>query len=307
MTRAVLVLNERAGTLAGRPELPDLVFAALRRAGFDLTIIGEDAAPDMGGRVEAAIATDVNTVIVGGGDGTIRGVAARLADTGRVLGVLPLGTLNLLARDLGIPLDPLEAAEALGRAAPRAIDVAEVNGQTFLCQSVLGLTNTIGRTRQRFRRKGGFYAVVRVVAVVIRALLRQRPMRLMVNAPGWQKPWRLWTRAMSIVNNGYAEGTGLMFHRSRLDGGTLHLYVSRNFSIGWSAKMLIAMALGMWKRSSDIHILTSPAFSIHSRRRSLVVMNDGEGSVLSTPLQYTLRPRALLVLAPPSATADATA
>ena len=300
MTRAVLVMNSRAGTLAGRPELPALIIGALREAGFDLTVIGEDTAPDMGGQLEAAIASDAPIVIVGGGDGTIRGVAARLADTGRVLGVLPLGTLNLLARDLGMPLDPLEAAEALGRAAPRAIDVAEVNGQAFLCQSVIGLPNAIGRTRQRFRRRGGLYAVSRVVLAVIRALLRQRPMRLMINAPGWQKPWRLWTRAMSIVNNGYAEGTGLMFHRSRLDGGMLHLYVSRNFSIGWSARMLIAMALGMWKRSSDIHILASPAFSIHSRRRRLLVMNDGEASVLPTPLQYTLRPRALLVLAPPS-------
>ncbi|HEY8613024.1 MAG TPA: diacylglycerol kinase family protein [Roseomonas sp.] len=301
MRRAVLVMNNRAGTLVGRPELPALIVEALRRAGFDLTVIGEDAAPDIGGRIEAAIATDVPIVIVGGGDGTIRSVGARLAGSGRVLGILPLGTLNLLARDLGIPLEPLAAAEALGNAAPHAIDVGEVNGQAFLCQSVIGLPNTVGRARQRFRRKGGFYTVIRVVLAAIRALLRQRPMRLMVNAPGWEKPWRLWTRAMSIVNNGYEEGTGLMFHRPRLDGGSLYLYVSRNFSIGWTAKMLIAMALGMWKRSSDIHILTGPALSIHSRRRRLLVMNDGEGSVLPTPLQYTLRPRALTVLAPPQA------
>ncbi|MCR0983478.1 diacylglycerol/lipid kinase family protein [Roseomonas populi] len=295
MRRAVLVMNERAGTLAGRPDLPALIEAALRRAGFDLTVIREHG-EDIAARLEAAIATDAPIVLVGGGDGTIRGVAARLAGTDRVLGVIPLGTLNLLARDLGVPLDPLAAAEALATAETRPIDVGEVNGQVFLCQSVIGVPNTIGRTRQRFRRKGGLYAVMRVAMAVLRALLRQRPMRLMVNAPGWVKPWRLWTRAMSIVNNGYEEGTGLMFHRSRLDSGTLYLYVSRNFSIGWTAKMMIAMALGMWKRSSEIHILTSPAFAIHSRRKRLLVMNDGEGSVLRTPLQYALRPRALRVL-----------
>ncbi|WP_338661644.1 diacylglycerol kinase family protein [Pararoseomonas sp. SCSIO 73927] len=295
MRRAVLVMNERAGTLAGRPDLPALIEAALRRVGFDLTVI-HGHGDDIAARLEVAIATDAPIVLVGGGDGTIRGAAARLAGTDRVLGVLPLGTLNLLARDLAIPLDPLAAAEALARAETRPIDVGEVNGQVFLCQSVIGIPNTIGRTRQRFRRKGGLYAVLRAALAVLRALLRQRPMRLMVNAPGWQKPWRLWTRAMSIVNNGYEEGTGLMFHRSRLDSGTLYLYVSKNFSIGWTAKMMIAMALGMWKRRSDIHILTSPAFAIHSRRRRLLVMNDGEGSVLRTPLQYALRPRALHVL-----------
>ncbi|MBP0491606.1 diacylglycerol/lipid kinase family protein [Pararoseomonas indoligenes] len=296
MRRAVLVLNSLAGTLAGRPDLPALIEAALRRAGFELTVIGDDVSPDISARLEAAIESDAPVILVGGGDGTIRSVAARLAGTDRILGVIPLGTLNLLARDLGFPLDPLAAAEALARAEPRPIDVGEVNGQVFLCQSVIGVPNTIGRTRQRFRRKGGFYAVLRAAMAVLRALLRQRPMRLMVNAPGWEKPWRLWTRAMSIVNNGYEEGTGLMFHRSRLDSSTLYLYVSRNFSIGWTAKMMIAMALGMWKRSSDIHILTSSAFAIHSRRKRLLVMNDGEGSILRTPLRYALRPRALNVL-----------
>jgi len=298
MTRAVLVMNNRAGTLAGRPELPAQIVSALRDAGFDLTIIGEETDPDIDGRLEAALATDAPVVIVGGGDGTVRSAATRLEGTDRVLGILPLGTLNLLARDLGIPLDPAEAAAALGRATPRAIDVGEVNGEIFLCQSVIGLPNTVGRARQRFRRRGGFYAVVRVILAAARALLRQRPMRLMVNAPGWDRPWRLWTRAMSIVNNGYEEGTGLMFHRSRLDGGSLHLYVSRKFSIGWTAKMLIAMALGRWKRSNDIHILTGPVFSIHSRRRRLLVMNDGEGAVLPTPLRYSIHPRAITVLSP---------
>jgi len=248
--------------------------------------------------VEAAIASDAPILIVGGGDGTIRAVGARLAGTGRTMAILPLGTLNLLARDIGMPLDPLEAAAALGAATPYAIDVGEVNGQTFLCQSVLGITNTVGRARQRFRRKGGLYVVLRVVMTAIRALMRQRPLRLMVNAPGWERPWRLWTRAMSIVNNGYDEATGAMFHRPRLDSGELHIYVSRNFSIGWTARMMLAMALGIWKRSSDINILTGARFAVHSRRRRLVVFNDGEGSVLRTPLQYSIRPRALTLLSP---------
>jgi diacylglycerol kinase family enzyme len=305
MTRAVLVMNARAGTLAGRPELPALIVEALERAGFELTIIGEDAAPGMSGRVEAAIATDAPVVIVGGGDGTIRGVAARLAGTGRVLGILPLGTLNLLARDLDIPLDPLEAAQALGRASARAIDVGEVNGRVFLCQSVIGVPNAISRHRERHRGDKSWGALLRILVAAIRAFLRQRPHRLMINAPGWEKPWRIWTRALSVVNNGYAEGTGLMFHRSRLDSGELYLYVTRNFSIGWSAKMLVAMALGFWKRLREVEILSGPAFVIHSRRRRLRVMNDGEASILRTPLHYALRPRALMVLAPPNNEPDA--
>jgi diacylglycerol kinase family enzyme len=63
--------------------------------------------------------------------------------------------------------------------------------------------------------------------------------------------------------------------------------------------MLLAMALGFWKRLREVEILSGPAFTIHSRRKRLRVLNDGEPSILRTPLHYTLRPRALLVLAPP--------
>lgn len=294
-------MNGRAGTLSARPELPQLIPQALRSAGFDLTIIAEDAAPDMQGRVEAAIATDAPVVIVGGGDGTIRSVAARLGESGKVLAVLPLGTLNLLARDLGMPLDPVEAALALGRATERRIDVGEVNGEVFLCQSVIGLPNTINRYRELHRREKTWRSLLKVFIAAFRTLLRQRPHRLMVNAPGWHKPWRIWTRALSVVNNDYEEGTGRMFHRPSLDGGALHLYVSRRFSIGWSAKMLLAMALGIWKRSREIEIVSGPAFTIRSRRRRLRVMNDGEACILETPLQYAIHPRALTVLAPPEA------
>lgn len=292
-------MNGRAGTLSARPELPRLIFEALRAAGFDLTIIAEDAAPDMQGRVEAAIATDAPVVIVGGGDGTIRSVAARLGESGKVLAVLPLGTLNLLARDLGMPIDPVEAALALGRSTERSIDVGEVNGEVFLCQSVIGLPNHINRYRELHRREKSWRSLLKVFVAAARALLRQRPYRLMINAPGWHRPWRIWTRALSVVNNDYDEGTGRMFHRPRLDGGALHLYVSRRFSIGWSAKMLLSMALGMWKRSREIEIVSGPAFVIRSRRKRLRVMNDGEACILSTPLQYAMRPRALMVLAPP--------
>jgi len=298
MTRAVLLMNTRSGTLAGRPELAGLVVGTLRSAGFDLTVIGDEAGPGLIERLEAAIAHDAPVVIVGGGDGTIRSVVARLSDAGRILGVLPLGTLNLLARDLGMPLDPVEAAQALGRAVAREIDVGEVNGEVFLCQSVIGVPNAINRHRERHRGERSWRSLLRILVGAWRALMRHRPHRLMVNAPGWEKPWRLWTRALSVVNNGYEEGTGLMFHRSRLDSGLLYLYVTRGFSVGWSARMLLSMALGSWKRSPDIHILTGPAFVIRSRRRRLRVMNDGEPLILPTPLQYALRPRALRVLAP---------
>ncbi|WP_376088563.1 diacylglycerol/lipid kinase family protein [Roseomonas sp. CCTCC AB2023176] len=300
MTRAALVLNERAGTLLSRPELVQLVEEELRAAGFDLLVIraGDVEGTGISARIEAAIESGAPVVIVGGGDGTIRAVGAQLAGTGRTLGVIPVGTLNLLARDLRLPLEPLEAAQALGRATTRAIDVGMLNGEAFLCQSVIGAPNAIARFREQYRHQRTWRALLRVVFAFVRAMRRKRPYRLTVMAPGWRRPWRLWTRALSVVNNEYDEAPGAMFRRVTLDGGRLTLHVPRRFTMVWSVRMLLRMALGAWKRDADVAILSEPGFVILSRRPHLRVMNDGEVAVLDTPLRYEVRPRALNVLVP---------
>ncbi|MFZ8477895.1 diacylglycerol/lipid kinase family protein, partial [Staphylococcus aureus] len=69
---------------------------------------------------------------VGGGDGTLRTAARHLAGTGKVFGVLPFGTMNLLARDLGVPLAPDQAIQALAAAPIDRIDIGRINGVPFL-------------------------------------------------------------------------------------------------------------------------------------------------------------------------------
>ncbi len=296
--RAVLVLNTRAGTLLRRPELPDLIEDVLRRSGLELRVIGEHEAPDMGARLDLAVADSAELVIVGGGDGTVRTAAARLAGTGRTLAVLPLGTLNLLAKDLNMPLDPAEAAEALARAEPREIDLGEVNGEIFACQSVLGMTNKVGRFREQSRGDRSFLARLKVVVGTIRSM-GHPPLRLALVEPGRTRPRRIWARALSVVNNPYAEEVGTMFRRPRLDGGILAVYRPRGFGLLWAARMLAAMALGRWRDPERLEITHLPSLTIRSRRPHLRVSNDGEMLILPTPLEFRVRPRVLRVLSVP--------
>ncbi|MFT8245400.1 diacylglycerol/lipid kinase family protein [Roseomonas sp. BN140053] len=297
MTRAALILNTRAGTIQARPDIPELVEAALRDAGFDLLVIGEDAAADLPGRLDLALASDATLIIVGGGDGTLRSAAGRLAGTDRTLGILPLGTLNLLARDLGLPLDPVEAARLLGQAAERRIDLGEVNGEVFACQSVLGMPNAVGRHRQAHRRQRSLLSRLRVIAGIVRAM-GQPPLRLGMVVAGESRVRRVWARALSVVNNPYESGVGQLFHRPTLDGGTLAIYRPRRFGLFWALLMMLAMALGRWREMREVDILHAPAVTLRSRRKHLRVMNDGEMLMLATPLRYRILPRALRVLAP---------
>lgn len=297
MTRAVLVLNTRAGTLNGRPDLPARIEAILRDSGLDLRVIAEEEADGMEGRLDLAAADPAELVVVGGGDGTLRGAAQRLAGTGRTLGILPLGTLNLLAKDLGLPLDPEEAARVAAGGATREIDVGEVNGEVFTCQSVLGLPNHIGRHRQLHRRERTFLSRIRLWVALIRAM-GHPPLRLALLSPGDTRRRRVWALALSVVNNPYEEAPGRLFHRPRLDGGVLAVYRPRRFGLLWAVRMLAAMALGAWRNPAELEILHTPELTLRSRRSHLRVMNDGEMLVLETPLLYRSRPKALRVRVP---------
>src|SRR5919206_2234799 len=101
--------------------------------------------------LERAQRGEIDAVVVGGGDGTVRTVAAVLAGTGVPLGILPLGTLNHFARDLGIPLELDGAAAVIARGSARTIDVAEVNGEVFVNNSSIGIYPYMVLDRERRR------------------------------------------------------------------------------------------------------------------------------------------------------------
>ena len=101
-------------------------------------------------------------VVAGGGDGTISAVASVVAGTGVALGVLPLGTLNHFAKDLGIPLDTGAAVRAIAAKHTIEVDVGVVNGRVFINNSSLGLYPHIVRDRENQQRRlgrGKWYAL----------------------------------------------------------------------------------------------------------------------------------------------------
>ena len=89
-----------------------------------------------------------SVVVAGGGDGTVNAVASELVGTGKILGVLPLGTLNHFAKDLCIPLDIESAVDVIAQETITQIDIGEVNGRYFLNNSSIGLYPQIVQERE---------------------------------------------------------------------------------------------------------------------------------------------------------------
>jgi diacylglycerol kinase family enzyme len=96
-----------------------------------------------------ATKADSSVVVAAGGDGTINAVASELVGSNKILGVLPMGTLNHLAKDLGMPLDLESAVDIIAQQTLSRIDIGEVNGRYFLNNSGLGLYPGIVHEREQ--------------------------------------------------------------------------------------------------------------------------------------------------------------
>jgi diacylglycerol kinase family enzyme len=131
-------------------------------------VLHEVAPAGLAAAVAAAAHAGHARVVVAGGDGTVAAGATAAAEHGIELAVLPAGTLNHFARDLGLPVgDPAAclAVAATGRAAPA--DLGVVNGRTFLNTSAVGAYVTFVRTRERLERWLGYRPASVVAAVQV--------------------------------------------------------------------------------------------------------------------------------------------
>jgi diacylglycerol kinase family enzyme len=112
----------------------------LRDAGFDLDIVATGAlSPTAADLARRALSEGYSICIVAGGDGTVAQAAAALLDTPVVLGILPFGSVMNIAHGLGLPLEPVKAAEVIRRRNVQEADAAEVNGKVFFETAGIGL------------------------------------------------------------------------------------------------------------------------------------------------------------------------
>jgi diacylglycerol kinase family enzyme len=294
--RIALVVNGAAGSLAGTGTTPDTLRGLLEATGIALAPEAE-AGLDLPERIRAsAVMPGVDAVVVAGGDGTIACAAQVLVGSGMPLGILPLGTMNLLAKDLGLPLDLLAAVAALRTGEVRAVDVGEVNGHVFLINSVLGMPARMAKHREARRGRMAALDYLRMGLGLLRHMGRYP--RLTVTGLLDGRAERLRVRTLAVVNNDYDEAPGRVLSRSRVDGGELTLYVLRSLSATRVLRLGLGFALGSWRHLPGFERRVVTELTIAAPRRSLRVMNDGEVHLLASPLRYRIRPSALSVIGP---------
>jgi YegS/Rv2252/BmrU family lipid kinase len=295
-----VILNARAGD-DDSPDA-DAVRAACARVGLSADVHALDADDDLDAVLDAVLARDPSCVVAGGGDGTVNTVAARLVDHPHArLGVLPLGTLNHFARDLGIPLDLDAAVRVIADGHVATVDVGEVNGRVFLNNASIGLYASMVVQRERTRRLlglGKWPAMARATWVALRD---PASFDVAVSADGDAQHRR--TPFLFVGNNDYTLSGPALGQRKRLDEGALSVYVLRPKN-RWGLLWLGLRALfGAVSGERDLTAQRASELVVAAAREQVPVARDGEVADLTTPLRFRVRPRALRVCVPRDARA----
>lgn len=266
--------------------------------GWDEPLWLETTVEDPGaGQAREALKAGVDVVLAAGGDGTVRCVAEALAGTGMPLGLVPLGTGNLLARNLGIDITDVEAAvrgALLG--SDRKLDVVRATldhsdqDQVFLVMAGVGFdASTMADTKSELKDKVGWLAYV---DAGIRNL-SGKPVRAIISVDGQHAVSRR-MRSVMVGNCGKLMGGIEIFPGALLDDGILDVVVlAPKGKFGWLG--VVAGMVGK-RKSKDAGIEYFRGKSVEivlAQPQEFQLDGDHEGK--GTHLTMTVDPGALLV------------
>jgi diacylglycerol kinase (ATP) len=231
-------------------------------------------------------------IVIGGGDGTLNAAAPALLESSLPFGILPLGTANDLARSLGIPPEPEDAARMILRGQLRRIDLGEVNGHLFFNVASIGFSAQLARelgadAKKRWGKLG--YALA-----ALRLLRRTRPFTAWITHNGETR--RVRTIQVSVGNGRHYGGGMTVARTARPDDGKLDVY-SLELDHWWQLLALLpALRRGTHGEWPNVRTFQAADCEIRTRKPR-PVNTDGELTT-TTPAHFRLRQACLRVFAP---------
>ena len=246
--------------------------------------------------VNNAMREGFDIVVAGGGDGTVNAVASALMEHPSTrLGVLPLGTLNHFARDIGIPMDLTEAVNIICAGHSKAIDLGAVNDCYFLNNSSVGLYPAIVKLRESLQHVG-YGKWWAALLSSLRMLRKFRRLDVEVQ-PSSGLFLRRKTPLLFVGNNAYETNAAQLGKRLAVDQGRLWINIPTSPTLMGFIIATGALLLGREKPANTI-IFETTSLKVSTRKRLLTVAADGEVLHLKSPLNYRILPKALNVIVP---------
>jgi diacylglycerol kinase family enzyme len=295
MSKIEVIINAAGGSFAGDHTEQHLreAFAA---SGLDVNLRLAKSGSEIESMAEEAAESNAEILVAGGGDGTISMVASKAAEAGKVLGVIPLGTLNHFSKDLNIPQTIPEAVSVLSDNNLQNVDVGEVNGRIFLNNSSIGLYPRIVRRRQVEQERLGKGKWSAAFSAAWRVFLR-RPF-IVVKIRLRERIFIRKTPFVFIGNNEYHMDLYNIGRRERLDGGRLSLYFPHRGGRVGVLVLLVKTVFGLLRQAKEFETLSTEKVTLRTPKPRVITALDGETVVMDSPLEYRILPGYLRVLVP---------
>lgn len=288
--RVMVIVNtkSRRGRDWLRPVNTYFKDSGLEMAGFHAIKDGKKLGP----MIRAAAKDRVGLIVVGGGDGSLSTAASEMHGSGSTLGILPMGTGNALARDLGIPSDPLKACEIITSGRAVSIDLGTANDDLFVNVASVGLTTAIAMqlTNDAKRKLGRMvYAFA-----LMKALVLVRPYEAKLTTPVGEDCFK--TLQVVIGNGRFHAGPFLLSPTASITDGKLEIYALEGTNRASFLKMALHMRGGHQVDLPEVRAYSVSEGSLVTRPIKHVTI-DGE-IVRRTPLKFRSLKGALPVMAP---------
>lgn len=304
MPRAAILLNGGSRSKRAARERERLS-EILRSSRLQADLLSADSGAEFAQLArQAALSDHYDMIVAAGGDGTVNAVASAvwrankdIRDTSgaKIMGVLPLGTVNHFAKTLRIPMDLAEAVQCLEEPATWLVDLGDVNGKVFVNNSTLGIYPKIVRYREHLRLNRRLNKWAAFAYAAARMVPGHEPERLRLTIDG--------ARAISarthFVFIGRSDGTlgSIDIIPDEKPGpGELSVFLvhARRNLLRLASRALA----GKLSEAEGVETFRAGEIYIEGEARRLQVAMDGEVVPLPTPLHYRVRRRALRVAGP---------
>ncbi len=288
-----VLINESSGSIAqyGRDVLSEKLKDSLGGASNIKFFSPEEFSQAL-----EAVNTD-DVLLIGGGDGTIRTAASVLKVRKIPFGILPLGTMNLFAKDLALEMDIFKLADSYKKFRAVQIDAANVNDEIFLCNAMVGIPLDIAKKREENRNAETPLTWVVLAKRGLDKLLGRSGRFMSLTYQGVTE--KKFIKAAVIANNEYEDAGGLgEFKKKSLTDGNLSIYTVNPEGALESIALLSKLALGSWKEAAGLEFFNAKELILSARKREISVLLDGEIYKMRSPLRFFSDPGALSILVP---------
>lgn len=293
-----ILINGHSGTAAEAGK--DGIEAALAASGLPVASFDYAEPAQVTERLSELVRSD-RPLLVGGGDGTISMAGVQCLEAGKPFGVLPYGTMNLLARDLNVPVGVEEAFRAYRRTKEVSIDVGMANGQPFFCVASLGVMPEAAKVREETRGYPEIVSLPKMGLFVYHELDESNHRALSLLIDGRRR--KMQVCSMVVSNNIYTvtqPDDSHRFRRASLQGGQFGVYVARPRGFWGKMALLVRLRLGGWKADPSVREYSGRQVIAHLRgsEGTALVSLDGEPREMQSPLNFEMKPKALKLIVP---------